>query len=95
MYLYILILFALLLLLSAFFSSSETAFLNLKHYNKKIPNGETWHKPPYYIVNLPIATKDINENFDLENFIKNLVNKNNIRFYPNSVYSCNEWDSND
>ena len=38
MYVYILILFALLLLLSAFFSSSETAFLNLKHYNKKIPN---------------------------------------------------------
>ena len=37
MYIYILILFALLLMLSAFFSSSETAFLNLKHYNKKIP----------------------------------------------------------
>mgnify|MGYP005713508245 CR=1 FL=1 len=45
--------------------------------NKKIPNGETWHKPPYYIVNLPIATKDINENFDLENFIKNLTSKLN------------------
>ena len=38
MYIYILILFALLLMLSAFFSSSETAFLNLKHYNKKIPD---------------------------------------------------------
>ena len=21
--------------------------------NSKIPNGETWHKPPYYITNLP------------------------------------------
>tara|TARA_B100000927_G_scaffold227423_1_gene187164 strand:+ start:281 stop:1270 length:990 start_codon:yes stop_codon:yes gene_type:complete len=63
--------------------------------NTKIPNGETWHKPPYYIVNLPISTKDINENFDLQEFIKNLVIKNNIRFYPNSVYSCNEWDSDD
>lgn len=63
--------------------------------NIKIPNGETWHKPPYYIVNLPIETKDINENFDLQGFIKNLVNENNIRYYPNSVYSCNEWESND
>lgn len=61
--------------------------------NIKIPNGETWHKPPYYIVNLPISINDINENFDLQSFIKNLVNKNNIRFYPNSVYSCNEWEN--
>jgi len=38
MYLYILVLFVLLLLLSAFFSGSETAFLNLKYDNKKIPN---------------------------------------------------------
>ena len=38
MYLYILLLFILLLLLSAFFSSSETAFLNLKYHNKKIPD---------------------------------------------------------
>lgn len=63
--------------------------------NIKIPNGETWHKPPYYIVNLPIATKDINGDFDLQGFIKNLVNENNIRYYPNSVYSCNEWELND
>jgi len=61
--------------------------------NIKIPSGETWHKPPYYIVNLPISINDINENFDLQSFIKNLVNKNNIRFYPNSVYSCNEWEN--
>lgn len=38
MYLYIILLFVCLLLLSAFFSSSETAFLNLKYDNKKIPN---------------------------------------------------------
>ena len=63
--------------------------------NIKIPNGETWHKPPYYIVNLPIAIKDIDENFDLQGFIKKLVDKNNIRYYPNSVYSCNEWENND
>ena len=38
MYLYILLLFILLLLLSAFFSGLEAAFLNLKYDNKKIPN---------------------------------------------------------
>jgi len=63
--------------------------------NIKIPNGETWHKPPYYIVNLPIAIKDIDENFDFQSFINDLVDKNNIRYYPNSVYSCNEWENND
>jgi len=36
MYLYILLLFVLLLFLSAFFSGSEVAFLNLKAHNKKI-----------------------------------------------------------
>ena len=69
--------------------------INAVKNNTKIPNGETWHKPPYYIVNLPIPTKDINKNFDLQGFIKKLVDKNNIRFYPNSVYSCNEWNPND
>ena len=63
--------------------------------NIKIPNGETWHKPPYYIINLPIAIKDIDENFDFQSFINDLVDKNNIRYYPNSVYSCNEWQDND
>ena len=38
MYLYILLLFICLLLLSAFFSGSETAFLNLKYHNKKMPD---------------------------------------------------------
>ena len=38
MYIYIFLLFTLLLFLSAFFSGSETAFLNLKQSNKKIPN---------------------------------------------------------
>ena len=38
MYLYILLLFICLLLLSAFFSGSEAAFLNLKNQNKKVPN---------------------------------------------------------
>tara|TARA_Y100001970_G_scaffold98961_1_gene124499 strand:+ start:1619 stop:2890 length:1272 start_codon:yes stop_codon:yes gene_type:complete len=38
MYLYILLLFIGLLILSAFFSGSETAFLNLKNQNKKVPN---------------------------------------------------------
>ncbi len=38
MYIYILLLFIGLLMLSAFFSGSETAFLNLKNQNKKIPN---------------------------------------------------------
>ena len=38
MYLYFLLLFIFLLLLSAFFSGSEAAFLNLKYHNKKIPN---------------------------------------------------------
>ena len=69
--------------------------INAVKNNTKIPNGETWHKPPYYIVNLPIPTKDINKNFDLQGFIKKLVDKNNIRFYPNSVYSCNEWNADD
>jgi len=38
MYIYFILLFVFLLILSAFFSSSETAFLNLKYGNKKIPN---------------------------------------------------------
>lgn len=63
--------------------------------NSKIPNGETWHKPPYYITNLPIPLNSINENFNLADYIKDLISKNNIRYYPNSVYSCNEWSDND
>jgi len=74
---------------------THTDIIDAVKNNVKIPNGETWHKPPYYIVNLPIATKDINENFDLQDFIKKLVDKNNIRYYPNSVYSCNEWNADD
>ena len=34
----LLTIFVLFLFLSAFFSGSETAFLNLKKYNKKIPS---------------------------------------------------------
>ena len=64
-------------------------------HKQKIPNGETWHKPPYYITNLPIELKDITENFDMKSFLQNLISNNNIRYYPNSVYSCNEWENND
>ena len=62
MYIYILILFALLLMLSAFFSSSETAFLNLKHYNKKIPDDiiQFVNKPKRLLIGLLSGNTIIN-----------------------------------
>lgn len=61
--------------------------------NIKIPNGETWHKQPYYITNIPIPLKNLNSSFNIKNFIQDLISKNNIRYYPNAVYSCNEWEN--
>ena len=62
MYIYILILFAFLLMLSAFFSSSETAFLNLKHYNKKIPDDiiQFVNKPKRLLIGLLSGNANIN-----------------------------------
>jgi rfaE bifunctional protein nucleotidyltransferase chain/domain len=56
-----------------------------------IPNGETWHKPPYHIVNFIVDLKELVDGVDLDKKIQDLINNNNIRYYQSNVYSCNEW----
>lgn len=60
--------------------------------NEMIPNGETWHKPPYHVINLNTPIDKLKSGIDMEHYINDRIQKNNIRFYPSSVYTCNEWE---
>lgn len=86
------------------FSSSEGKEIHFQKYtheeiielvktNKIIPNGHTWHRLPYYIIDFRISLSNLHENFQIRDHIDYLISKNEIRFYPNSVYSCNEWST--
>jgi len=56
-----------------------------------IPNGETWHKSPYYIINFVVNLKELKDGVNLDKKIQELINNGNIRYYSSNVYSCNEW----
>lgn len=58
---------------------------------KTIPNGETWHKPPYHIINFVVTLKDLRQGMDIEKTISKMISNNNIRYYSHSIYTCNEW----
>lgn len=74
-----------------FDSYSHRDIINLIKDKKTIPSGQTWHRPPFYVINMKIPLNDMNINFDIGQHINKLINDNNIRFYPLNVYSCNEW----
>lgn len=59
--------------------------------NKTIPSGETWHRPPYYIINFVVSVEELITGVDLDKKIQNVIDNNNVRYYPINVYSCNEW----
>jgi cytidyltransferase-like protein len=59
--------------------------------SEMIPNGETWHKSPYYIINFVVNLKELKDGVNLDKKIQDLINNGNIRYYPSNVYSCNEW----
>lgn len=71
---------------------SHADIIELVKNNKTIPSGHTWHRLPYYVIDLKILLTDLNNTTDLDHYIKNLISNNEIRFYPNSVYSCSEWE---
>lgn len=70
---------------------SHSDIIELIKNNQTIPSGHTWHRLPYYIINLKISLTDLNDPIDLDSHINRLISNNEIRFYPNSVYSCSEW----
>jgi rfaE bifunctional protein nucleotidyltransferase chain/domain len=60
--------------------------------NEMIPNGETWHRLPYHIINFEVPLRDLIEGVDINSRIDELVGSNGVRFYSSNVYSCNEWE---
>ncbi len=70
---------------------SHIDIYNLVKSNKMIPNGETWHKPPYNIVNFKLKLKELKTGVDIEDKINKMIEANNVRYYQSGVYSCDEW----
>ncbi|MBL8267692.1 ParB N-terminal domain-containing protein [Steroidobacter sp.] len=58
-----------------------------------IPNGETFHQVAQSVIRLPIPLAALmsNEPFDLGAEIERRMTSGQIRFYPASVYVCDEW----
>ena len=58
-----------------------------------IPNGETFHRVPHSVIRLPIPLERLLEEtpFDLSAFVEQRIREGQIRFYPASVYVCDEW----
>lgn len=69
--------------------------INLVKEGKIIKNGETWHRLPFNIINLKIPLEKLKDQFNIEEWILQLVDSNEIRFYPSSIYTCNEWNNYD
>lgn len=59
--------------------------------NEQIPSGETWHIPPYNIININIELKQLNKNFNLTQFINDLSINQRVRFYSNNTYVCDDY----
>lgn len=70
---------------------SHTDIYNLIKSNKMIPSGETWHKPPYHIINFIVTVDELKTGLDINKKIEELIKNNSIRYYPSSIYTCNEW----
>jgi len=60
--------------------------------NEMVPNGETWHRPPYHIINFEVPLCELIDGVNMDRKIDELINSNCVRFYSSSVYSCNEWE---
>jgi hypothetical protein len=60
---------------------------------KLIPNGETFHRVPHSVIRLPIPLSALTSEtaFDLAASIESRISSGQIRFYPSSVYVCDEW----
>jgi len=70
---------------------SHTDIYNHVVSKEMIPNGETWHKPPYNIVNFKLKLKELKTGVDIEDKINKMIEANNVRYYQSGVYSCDEW----
>jgi glycerol-3-phosphate cytidylyltransferase len=57
-----------------------------------IPNGETWHRVKSAVIRLRIPFQSLVDGIDLEEFLNNKIESNQIRYYPNNVYVCDEWE---
>lgn len=57
-----------------------------------IPNGETWHRPPFHIINFVVTIDDLKQGLDIGKKINEMISNNNIRYYSHSIYTCNEWE---
>jgi cytidyltransferase-like protein len=58
-----------------------------------IPNGETFHRVSQSVIRLPIPLRALtsSEHFDLAGYLERRISAGQIRFYPSSVYVCDEW----
>lgn len=75
----------------SFEKRSHADIISLIQNKKIIPNGETWHRLPFYVINFPVALEMLMEYFDIKQYLDELIKSNKVRYYPNVVYSCNEW----
>lgn len=71
---------------------SHNDIISLIRNRNTIPNGETWHQLPFNIINFSVPLTDLINGFDIDKKINDMLNLNNIRYFPTGVYKCNEWE---
>lgn len=58
---------------------------------RTIPSGETWHRPSKFVIRMRVSLQDLITGFDFDQYLKDLVENGDIRYYPANVYVCDEW----
>lgn len=57
-----------------------------------VENGVTWHKVKSSVIRLRVPVSNLVSGFDLQAFLKEKIDTNQIRYYPSNVYICDEWE---
>jgi glycerol-3-phosphate cytidylyltransferase len=72
---------------------SKEDIIRMVKNGEMVQNGATWHVVRSAVARLRIPLDDLMNGFDFEAFLKEKMNKGNIRYYPSNVYICDEWNS--
>lgn len=58
----------------------------------KVENGATWHKVKTAVIRLRVPLEYLMDGCDFDAFLKSVIAKGDIRYYPANVYVCDEWE---